>query len=170
MSKIDLSKANVGDKFRTRGGFIRAYNKCVNYKSKNFYLLKDEDGNKFYYHKYGDFVLDRVSDFDLVEQVFDDEKDRAITDRILKDVEKVVNGVAEAMPHIESTTIANLLRYPLPDSREDETELQRRQEVAELADRIFFSKRGSAYSFKECIEVAEHSVNMINQYLKDGKL
>ena len=53
---------------------------------------------------------------------------------------------------------------------EDEAELQRRQEVVALADRIFFSERGSAYSFKECIEVAEHSVNMINQYLKEGKL
>lgn len=148
MSKIDLSKAKVGDKFRTRCGFIRTYDKCVNYISKKYYLLKDEDGNQYYYHKYGEFILERESDFDLVEQVLDKTLDMIERDiRINNEMGKVVEVVEE-----------------------EKKELQRRLEVVELADRIFFSERGCAYSFKECIEVAEHSVNMINQYLKEGKL
>lgn len=51
-----------------------------------------------------------------------------------------------------------------------EEELQRRKEVVELAERIFFSDRGNICTFKECVEIAENSVNIRNQYLKDGKL
>jgi hypothetical protein len=51
-----------------------------------------------------------------------------------------------------------------------EEELQRRKEVVELAERIFFSDRGNMYTFKECVEISENSVNIRNQYLKDGKL
>ena len=49
-------------------------------------------------------------------------------------------------------------------------ETKRRQEVVELAERIFFSDRGNMYTFKECVEIAENSVNIRNQYLKDGML
>lgn len=140
MSKIDLSKANVGDKFRAKGGQILVYSgECVGERDDKYELI-DEDGYIKHFFQYGVYLYDEENDLDLVEQVFDDEKDRTITDKILKDVEKVVNGVAEAMPHIESTTIANLPRDPLPENNEDDAELQRRQEVVELAYRIFTEK------------------------------
>ena len=214
---IDLSKAKLGDKFRTRGGLVLTYYK--EYINRGVHILKKEGGMTTLFLENGNYMVGGdMHPLDLVEQVFDDEKGRAIADKILKDVETVVNGVAEAMPLIESSAIANLLRKPLPENneyidlldnsisveergqviaqmakneyekakelgfaiqnlpyiveqpKEDNPELQRRQEVVELADRIFFSERGSVYSFKECIEVAEHSVNVINQYLKEGKL
>lgn len=173
MNKIDLNKAKIGDKFRTRNGEVVTYKGTDGRIAKSrsdYYVCFCSDDVKITYFKNGSLILHEGHPYDLVEQVFDDEKGRAITDKILKDVEKVTNGVAEAMPLIESATIANLPREPLPENNEDDAELQRRQEVVELADRIFFSERCSAYSFKDCIEVAEHSVNMINQYLKEGKL
>lgn len=144
MSKIDLSKAKVGDKFRIRSGFIMTYYECKNHKSTH-HLLKDEEGSVFYYHENGKFLLHRDTGYDLVEQVHDKPLDELIQ---------------EATKQIKEND----------DVISEEKELQRRQEVVELADRIFFSERGSSYSFKECIEVAEHSVNMINQYIKEGKL
>ena len=168
MSKIDLSKAKVCDKFKTRRGKIMEY--IGESSFNNQYILIDERDTKLYFYKEGNYTLITEHKYDLIEQVFGDEKDRAVTDKILKDVEKVTNGVAEAMPLIESAAIANLPREPLPENNEDDAELQRRQEVVELADRIFFSERGNMFSFKECIEVAEHSVNVISQYLKEGKL
>lgn len=167
---IDLSKAKVGDKFRTRDGRILKYlGENLDYIEDKYELI-DEQGNIKHFYRHGGYLDDEEFELDLVEQVFDNEKDRAITDKILKDVEKVVNGVAEAMPLIESATIANLSREPLPENREDDDELQRRQDVVELAERIFFSDRGNMYIFKECVEIAENSVNIRNQYLKDGKL
>ena len=174
---VDLSKAKIGDKFRTKNGRILEYIgknfecagvNCEYYSDK--YELIDKHGFILHFFQHGGYLYNEKNDLDLVAQVFGYEKDRAVTYKILKDVEKVTNGVAEAMPLIESAAIANLPREPLPEDNEDDAELQRRQEVVELADRIFFSERGSAYSFKDCIEVAEHSVNMINQYLKEGKL
>lgn len=138
MSKIDLSKAKIGDKFRTRDGQILKYDcKDNSISFDDIYLLIDESHSVFYYYKKGNFLSLRESEYDLVEQVFGDEKDRAITDKILKDVEKVTNGVAEAMPLIESATIANLPRDPLSENNEDDPELRRRQEVVELAEKLF---------------------------------
>lgn len=171
MSKIDLSKAKIGDKFRTRNGRILEYKGKSDAMIADNYLFDDkEECRTILFFRNGSYMLRYKHELDLIAQVFDDEKGRAITDKILNDVEKVTNGVAEAMPLIESAVIANLPREPLPENNEDDPELQRRKEVVELADRIFFSERGSAYSFKDCIEVAEHSVNMINQYLKEGNL
>jgi uncharacterized protein (DUF849 family) len=49
-------------------------------------------------------------------------------------------------------------------------ETKRREEVVELAERIFFSDRGNMYTFKECVEIAENSVQIKKQYLNDGRL
>lgn len=131
----------------------------------------------------GHYLIRDANALDLVEQVFDDEKDRAITDKILKDVEKVVNGVSEAMPLIESATIANLSREPLPENNEDDDELQRRQEVAKLAERLFVSgvmyNEYSEYNKQNILDKsyreyvfgkAEGFVYLKEKYLKDGKL
>lgn len=179
---IDLSKAKVGDKFRTKNGLILTYCKRT-YVDSDFHILTHNDGSIDVFYKNGNYLKRSACGLDLAEQVFDDEKDRAIIDKILKDVEKVVNGVAEAMPLIESATIANLSRDPLPENREENYELQRRQEVVELADRIFTEKylqewyqylidnKTTKTDYVTYIfEWAEKFVNAKDKYLKDGKL
>ena len=143
MSKIDLSKAKVGDKFRLVTNKIVTYICNNEYDGELWHRVMFEDGREL-------DIDDMWIEENLVEQVFDDEKDT--TDR------EIVEAMNQAIKDIPEK------------AAEREKELQRRQEVVELADRIFFSERGSAYSFKDCIEVAEYSVNMINQYLKEGKL
>lgn len=151
MSEIDLSKAKIGDKFRTRDGCILKYVGEDSCGLDNKYLLEDIGGLRYNFYKYGDYMLTMVHCLDLVEQVFDEPLGTMARDiRTNHEMEEVIEVIKEEKQELQ--------------------ELQRREEVVELADRIFFSERGSAYSFKECIEVAEHSVNMINQYLKEGKL
>ena len=184
MSKIDLSKAKIGDKFRTRDGRIATFHgrfpKSIIGLDYYVKIGKDIPMRCFVT---GMWLPDEETQYDLIEQVFDDEKGRAITDKILKDVEKVINGVAEAMPLYESAAIANLLREPLPENNEDEAELQRRQEVVELADRIFTEKylqewyqylidnKTTKTDYVTYIfEWAEKFVNAKDKYLKEGKL
>lgn len=146
MSKIDLSKAKIGDKFRTRDGQILGYlGEGLDHSRDDKYQLVDGQCIIRHFYQYGEYLYGEENYLDLIEQVIDKPLDELIEEgtKLIKEND---NAIAE------------------------ENELQRRQEVVELADRIFFSERGSAYSFKDCIEVAEHSVNMINQYLKEGKL
>ena len=234
MSKIDLSKAKIGDKFINKEGnilqFIRYYFEYV-----YAYELKDAHGRCYSVTNDGSFIEGEENSLDLVVQVLDDEKDRAITDKILKDVEKVVNGVAGAMPLIESAAIANLLRKPLPENnedidlldnsisveergqviaqmakneyeiakelgfaiqnlpyiveqpKEDNPELQRRQEVVELAEKLVTNelfavtnhmhdmrKLGAVINLDSPTEyaflIAEEFVNNKSKYLENGKL
>lgn len=169
---IDLSKAKVGDKFRTKNGLILTYCKRT-YVDSDFHILTHNDGSIDVFYKNGNYLKRSACGLDLAEQVFDDEKDRAIIDKILKDVEKVVNGVAEAMPLIESATIANLSRDPLPENREENYELQRRQEVLKYADMLFFNQKDTRialFGYDVAIETAEIIVKSRDKYLKDGKL
>ena len=187
MSKIDLSKAKIGDKFRTKNGLILTYCKRT-YVDSDFHILTHNDGSIDVFYKNGNYLKRSACGLDLAEQVFDDEKDRAITDKIIKDVEKVVNGVSEAMPLIESATIANLSREPLPENNEDDDELQRRQEVVELAEKLVVNEEmmkahkdlfeAEVYAHAKIqttypafvIRSAEDFIKHKNQYLKDGKL
>lgn len=141
MSEIDLSKANVGDKFRLKNGVIATY-KCYSRYSGAYVL---ESGLNLYAANYDGTSVNGIHEYDVIEQVLDKPLDELIEEGT-KQIKENDDAIAE------------------------ENKLQRRQEVVELADRIFFSERGNRYSFKECIEVAEHSVNMIKQYLKEGKL
>lgn len=150
MAAIDLSKAKVGDKFRTRCGQIlecagEDQDRCIGIDKFLFY---DGEGHRYHFYEDGNYMNFEGHELDLVEQVFDETLDTIERDeRSNREMQKIAE-------------IAD----------EERQELQRRQEVVELAERIFFSDRGSMYSFKECVEVAEHSVNIRNQYLKDGKL
>jgi hypothetical protein len=183
---IDLSKAKVGDKFRTRKGYVVELKDTVLYFGEYVYRLTSPNAFVCVLRDGRMYKCNKVSEFDLVEQVFDDEKDRAITDKILKDVEKVTNGVADAMPLIESVAIANLPRDPLPENREENYELQRRQEVIELSEKMYimFENETLRYhlnrdgSDKFCSENlremaiirAASFINKKHKYLKDGKL
>lgn len=191
MSKIDLSKAKIGDKFRTRNGGVVTYKGTDGRIAKSrsdYYVCVCSDDTKITYFKNGALLLDEEHPYDLVEQVFDDEKDKAIVDKILNDVEKVTNGVVEAMPLIESAAIANLLREPLlPENNEDDAELQRRQEVVELAEKLvtneLFAVTNHIHDMRELGDainldspteyaflIAEEFVSTREKYLKEGKL
>lgn len=78
MSKIDLSKANIGDKFRTRSGCILEYVGEGPDYNEDKYLLEDGGGERFNFYKYGDYTLTILHDLDLVEQVFDKPLDELI--------------------------------------------------------------------------------------------
>lgn len=168
MNKIDLSKAKVGDKFRTREGYVVELKDTVPYFGYDVYRLTSpsafvcilQDGRM---HK-----CNKESEFDLVEQVFDDEKDTT-------DLE-----IVEAMNNVTKEIHEKVA--------EREQELQRRQEVVELAERLLFMNRmHDAYndhiealnkenlhtliSFPSYIlQCAEDFIKYKNQYLKDGKL
>lgn len=178
MSNIDLSKAKIGDKFRLVTNKIVTYICNVEYDAELWHRVMFDDGRKL-------DIDDMWIEENLVEQVFDDEKGRVITDKILKDVEKVVNGVAEAMPLNESAVIANLPREPLPENNEDDAELQRRQEVVELAEKMYIMFENENYRYylscnrsdTDCseelmeiaIKIAASFINKKHQYLKEGK-
>lgn len=148
MAAIDLSKAKIGDKFRTRCGDILVYIGEHSYDVADKYLLKNERGFTYSFYDNGNYIFTGEHLIDLVEQVFDETLDTTERDE---------QRNHEMQKFVE-------------DAKEEKQELQRRQEVVELAEMIFFSDRGNMYSFKECVEVAEHSVNIRNQYLKEGKL
>ena len=143
MSNIDLSKAKIGDKFRTRDGGVFEY---VEYDNLlGLYIVSSENGNQYPVQKDGRYLRERECFSDLIVQVLDKPIDELIEEGT-KQFRESRDAIAEG------------------------NELQRRQEVVELAERIFFSDRGNMYTFKECVEIAENSVNIRNQYLKDGKL
>jgi hypothetical protein len=149
MNTIDLSKAKIGDKFRIKNGEVVTYKGTDGRIAKSrsdYYVCACSNDAKITYFKNGALLLDEVHPYDLVEQVLDKP-----LDELIKEATKQFRENDDAIA-------------------EERQELQRRQEVVELAERIFFSDRGNMYSFKECIEVAEHSVNIKNQYLNDGKL
>ena len=74
MSKIDLSKAKLGDKFRTKNGLILTYCKRT-YVDSDFHFLSNNDGSIDVFYKNGNYLKRSACELDLAEQVFDDEKD-----------------------------------------------------------------------------------------------
>lgn len=160
MSKIDLSKAKVGDKFRTRDGQILEYIGEEGYNDG--YKLMDENHSVFYYHRKGNFLSLSVSDYDLIVQVFDKPLDELIQ---------------EATKQIKEND----------DAIEEENELQRRQEVVELAEKLVTNELfavtnhihdmrelGAAINLDSPTEyaflIAEEFVNNKSKYLENGKL
>lgn len=128
METIDLSKAKIGDKFKTDSGYVVQFvSLCRGSKYK--YYVESADG--------------------MCWLRCDSKGNSRVGGKQYRLIEKVIDKA---------------------DDKEAKTETKRRKEVVELAERIFFSDRGNMYSFKECVEVAEHSVNIRDQYLKDGKL
>lgn len=75
---IDLSKAKIGDKFRTRDGRILKYI-GENYKyDDDKYKLIEEDGSIRHFFQYGEYLSYKEDYLDLVEQVFDKPLDELI--------------------------------------------------------------------------------------------
>lgn len=162
---IDLSKAKIGDKFRTKLGYVVIFTGLCRRAKKYKYTFERVDD------KYCGFCCDingvsygNNEMYTIVEQVFDEsEKDIATLER-----DERIN-----------LDMANVVR----DIENKQQELQRRQEVVELADRIFTEKYLQEWyqylidnkTIKTdyvtyIFEWAEKFVNAKDKYLKEGKL
>ena len=164
MSKIDLSKAKIGDKFRTRNGGVVTYKGTDGRIAKSrsdYYVCVCSDDAKITYFKNGALLLDEEHPYDLVEQVFDDDK----MEREIKSQKEMQEAVGI----------------------EDKAELQRRQEVVELAEKLVTNELfavtnhihdmrelGAAINLDSPTEyaflIAEEFVSTREKYLKEGKL
>ena len=163
MSKIDLSKAKIGDKFRTRNGGVVTYKGTDGRIAKSrsdYYVCVCSDDAKITYFKNGALLLDEEHPYDLVEQVFDDDK----MEREIKSQKEMQEAVGI----------------------EDEAELQRRQEVVELAEKMYTmleienfkyylcNSGNYAFESEELMRLtfvrAGTFINKKHQYLKERKL
>lgn len=180
MSKIDLSKAKLGDKFITKEGRIltlahqgRKYTLigrgCFVRMNQNGKLYEDNEESKF----------------DLVEQVFDngDLLDVGERGEVLAEMTKSEYEKAKELD------IDFLQVYIEKNPEEDnKQELQRRKEVIALAEKLvvneemmkahkdLFEAEVHAHAKTQTtypafvIRSAEDFIKYKNQYLKDGKL
>lgn len=162
MSKIDLSKAMIGDKFRDRCGRLHELIYILKGNCSFRYLLVNEQkDNVNSYQVDGSYLSHDMSNLDLVEGVLDEPLDELI--------EKATKQFRES-----------------DDVIAEENELQRRQEVVELAEKMYimFENETLRYhlnrdgSDKFCSEDLREMaiiralffINKKHKYLKDGKL
>jgi hypothetical protein len=158
MSKIDLSKANVGDKFRLKNGVIATYKCYSNYPCAHAHIL--ESGLKLYVANCDGTEVNGMHEYDVIEQVLDKPLDELIEEGT-KQIKKNDDAIKE------------------------ENELQRRQEVVELAEKMYimFEKENlrcclscneSTYYSEDLQRMAfvraSSFVNKKHEYLKEGKL
>jgi hypothetical protein len=81
MSKIDLSKAKIGDKFRTINGEVLTYKGTDDYIAKtrkNYHICARPDDYELTYFNNGTFIFYEGHPYDLVEQVLDKPLDELI--------------------------------------------------------------------------------------------
>ena len=181
---IDLSKAKIGDKFLTKEGKVAT----LQHKGKRYTLIgrgcfmRLSQNGKLYED-------DEESKFDLVEQVFDngDQLDNNISVEegglVLAELTKREYEKAKKMGiAIQSVP------YIVEQQKEDNLELQRRQQVVELAEKLVVNEE-MMKSHKDLFEAEVHNcaktlttytafvirsaedfIKHKNQYLKDGKL
>lgn len=179
MSKIDLSKAKLGDKFITKEGRI---------------LTLAHQGRKYTLIGSGCFVRlnhngklyedNEESKFDLIEQVFDNgDLDIGERGEVLAEMTKSEYEKAKELD------IDFLQVYIEKNPEEDnKQELQRRQEVIALAEKLVVNEE-MMKSHRDLFEAEVHNcaktpttypafvirsaedfIKYKNQYLKDGKL
>lgn len=164
MSKIDLSKAKIGDKFRTRAGQILEYIREEQCDDDDKYILSNECGREFHFNEDGNYYLNINCDMDLEEQVF---------------------YVSLDMIEIDERKNSEMQKF-VDYAKEENQELQRRQEVVELAEKMYImfekenlrcclSCNGSNTYYSEDLQGmafvrASSFVNKKHEYLKEGKL
>lgn len=161
MSKIDLSKAKIGDKFRTKNGKIVEYVGTDQNHIGDVFILENKYGSRYHFYKCGNYMSIEEHFLDLIEQVFDEPLDTKE-----RDIRK--NDEMRKVVEIED---------------EEKQELQRRQEVVEVANELFtrgtmddwycaLIKHGKTKkTYLEWIfGWAEEFVSTREKYLKEGKL
>lgn len=181
---IDLSKAKIGDKFRTRAGYVVELKDTILYLGDDVYRLTSPKAFVCVFQNGKIYKDNKESEFDLVEQVFDKgdllDNNISVENRGLAIVEMAKSEREEAK---EFGAIIQNLPHIVEQPKEDNPELQRRQEVVELADRIFTEKylqewyqylidnKTTKTDYVTYIfEWAEKFVNAKDKYLKEGKL
>lgn len=165
MNKIDLSKAKIGDKFRTRIGEVLTYKGTDGHIAKtrsDYHICARPNDYELTYFGNGTFIFYEEHPYDLVEQVFDKPLDELIE---------------EGTKQIKEND----------DAIKEENELQRRQEVVELAEKLVTNELfavtnhlhdmrelGAAINLDSPTEyaflIAEEFVNNKSKYLENGKL
>ena len=164
MSKIDLSKAKLGDKFITKEGRILT----LAYQGRKYTLIGS--GCFVRLNQNGKLYEDNEeSKFDLIEQVFDNGDILDIGERgeVLAEMTKSEYEKAKELD------IDFLQVYIEKNPEEDnKQELQRRQEVVELAEKLLIRnlKDLAEYSYDAAFKDAETFVKLKHKYLKEGKL
>lgn len=151
MSKIDLSKAKIGDKFRDRGGRLHELIYVLKEDCRFRYLLVNEQKDVVDDYKVGgSYLNDDISNLDLVEQVLDEPLDTR--ERDIRTNYEMGNVVKVA--------------------KEEKQEHKRRQEVVELAEKLLIRnlKDLAEYSYYAAFKDAETFVKLKHKYLKEGKL
>ena len=146
MSKIDLSKAKIGDKFRTRDGSVMEYVGYDNFL--DLYIVSSENNKPYLVQKDGRYLSERECFSDLIVQVLDKPLDELIEEGT-KQFRESRDAIAE------------------------ENELQRRHEVLKYADMLFFNQKDTRialFGYDVAINTAECIVKSRYKYLKDGKL
>jgi hypothetical protein len=147
METIDLSKAKIGDKFRTRDGQILEYI-GENFECRNDrYELIDEQGLIKYFYQYGNYLICEENALDLIVKAPNKPLDELI-EEATKEIKENCDAIAE------------------------ENELQRRQEVVELAEKLWLRnlKDLAEYSYFDAFKDAETFIKLKVNYLKEGKL
>ena len=162
MSKIDLSKAKIGDKFRTKLGYVVIFTGLYPRAKKYRYIFERVDD------KYCGFCCDingvpygNDEIYTIAEQVFDKPLDELIEEET-KQIKENDDAIAEGK------------------------ELQRRQEVVELAEEMYIMFENETLRYRlnrdgignfcsenlreMAIIRAASFVNKKHKYLKDGKL
>lgn len=180
MSKIDLSKAKLGDKFITKEGRILT----LAYQGRKYTLIGS--GCFVRLNQNGKLYEDNEeSKFDLIEQFFDNGDILDIGERgeVLAEMTKSEYEKAKELD------IDFLQVYIEKNPEEDnKQELQRRQEVIALAEKLVVNEEmikahkdlfeAEVYAHEKTqttypefvIRSAEDFIKYKNQYLKDGKL
>lgn len=165
MSKIDLRKAKLGDKFITKGGRILT----LAYQGRKYTLIGR--GCFVRLNQNGKLYEDNEeSKFDLIEQFFDNgdildigERGEVLAEMTKSEYEKAKElDIDFLQVYIEKN----------PEEDEKKQELQRRQEVVELAEKLLIRnlKDLAEYSYYAAFKDAETFVKLKHKYLKEGKL
>lgn len=161
MSNIDLSKAKIGDKFRTEFGYVlELVGLCRRKKYK--------------------YILERVDD-KYISRCYDVS---GYTDSAYKDEYRLVEQVLDK-PLDELIEEGTKQFRESRDAIAEENELQHRKEVVELAEKMYVmfesfryhlscSGIDTSYCYEDLIEKAiirsDLFINRKHKYLKDGKL
>ena len=163
---IDLSKAKLGDKFITKEGRILT----LAYQGRKYTLIGR--GCFVRLNQNGKLYEDNEeSKFDLIEQVFDngDLLDNHIS--VEQRGEVLAEMTKSEFEKARELGIDFLHVYIEQNPKEDNQELQRRQEVLKYADILFFNQRDTRvalFGYDEAIETAEIIVEVRDKYLKGG--
>lgn len=181
---IDLRKAKIGDKFKTRAGYVVELKDTVLYLGSYVYRLTSPNAFVCVFQDGRMYKCNKASEFDLVEQVFDKgdllDSNISVEERGQALVEMAKNEREAAK---EFGVVIQNLPYIVEQPKEDNPELQRRQDVVELAEKLFTEKYLQEwYQYlidnnttktdyvTYIFELSEKFVNAKDKYLKDGKL